>query len=114
MSLIKSMRRQYAVWWKVIRFDMAGQPVYGLPIEVKCRWTDHRLQFTNAAGEIAISNSQVFVDREMSTQDVLWKGRLANVTSQVDPFLNEGARKIEAFNNTPNLKASEFLLEAVL
>lgn len=114
MSLIKRMRKQDAVWWAVTGQNSSGENLYDAPVEVKCRWEDVAEQFTDAMGQIAISNSRVYVDRAMKVGDILWKGKLAEVVSQMQPFQNAGAYAIRKFGQIPNLKNSETLLEAKL
>lgn len=114
MSLIKRMRKQDAVWWAVTGQNASGENLYDAPIQVKCRWEDVAEQFTDATGNVVISNARVYVDRIMKVGDVLWKGTLADIVYQVEPLRNEGAYAIRKFPQIPNLRNSETLLEAKL
>lgn len=114
MSIISRMRKQVAVYWPMIGTNDAGEPIYGPPEEIKCRWEDVHEVFKTAAGDDTVSNSKVYVDRETPEGGVLWEGSIEDLENQMLPFENDGAYAIRKFSRVPNLKATESLLIAML
>lgn len=115
MQILKKMLKQKAVYFAPTgTHTNQGKPKYATPIDIKCRWEDIQEQFVDIRGAISLSNSWVYVDRDLKTGGVLWLGTVATLTSQSDPFANVGAFEIRKFMKTPTLKATKFLREAVL
>ncbi len=116
MSLISRMRRQTAVLWSQgdLTPDNFGRPQVIAPVEIKCRWEDKREEFISFAGERDMSQSLVYVDRELKNGDILLLGTLSGVTDPVTPKNNAGAFEVKGFAKLPNIRASEFLLTAYL
>lgn len=114
MSLISRMRKQLAVYWSSQKFDDFGQPIPLEPVEIKCRWEDVQVEYLTKDGTKQVSNSVVYVDRDVELDGFLWLGELSELTSQTVPEQNEGAHRIKQVNKIPNLKAKEFLITAIL
>ena len=113
MSIISRMRRQKAVFWSRTGVDGYGQPVYGSPVEIACRWDDEQREFIKADGTVGTSRSIAYVDRDMKPGDKLKLGEYTtdfedDVTQHSDAF------EIQAFVKNPNLKATEFLRTAIM
>lgn len=114
MSLITSMRRQIAVLWKQGDLDNQGQPSYAAPVEISCRWEDVQEGFLDSGMQKQMSRAVVYVDRDVSPEDVLMLGALDSGVVVDEPFENAGAYAVRAFNKLPNLKNTEYLLTAYL
>jgi hypothetical protein len=56
----------------------------------------------------------VYVDRDVVVGGILWLGTLEQLTSQSEPFKNQGAAEIIRFDKTPNIRNTETLREAYL
>ena len=104
MSLIDSMRRQWAVYWEYDGQDRFGKDTYKDPIEIKVRWEDKLEQDFLPSGQEVMVKSTVYVDREMSLGGVIWLGLL--VDSPVTPPEHN---KIKVFRVIPKKNAREFL-----
>jgi len=113
MSLIKSMRRQTAIWWKKAAPDQYGTDSFEAPVEVACRWEEVGQEYLSAQGEKQLSRAIVYVDRKMSMGDRLALGSLDSDTS-ADPIEYEGSYLVERFDVLPNLRNSENLYTAYL
>lgn len=121
MSIIKRMRKQIAVYWALASTESAGsdhddygQPVVTDPVEIKCRWEAKSEEFIAANGTKTTSRAVVYVDRDVDVGGILMLGELTDITDEEDPKENEGAWEIKRFDNTPNLRATEFLKTAYL
>lgn len=114
MGLIKKMRRQFAVYWPPIGTDDEGEFVYGDPVEIKCRWEDDATDYIDAKSTTEINVTKVYCDRVVKVGGMLWRGRLADLSSQSDPKSNENASEILKYSEIPNLKAKDFLRIATL
>lgn len=113
MSVIKKMRKQTAVWWERLAADDFGKYNFAPGVEIACRWDDTSEEFRNTAGQTELSNSVVYVDREMNPGDKLRKGELESVTDD-NPLDLTDAFEIKRFDKIPNFKATETLLVAYL
>lgn len=112
MSLIKRMRKQYAVYWPPSENDDFGQPIPQEPIEIRCRWEDVQEEYQDLKGEKHVSNAIVYVDRELEIDGYLWEGKLSELESE-EP-VEAGAYEIKKVNKLPNLRATEFLRTVIL
>lgn len=114
MSIIKKMRKQNAVYWAFDKVDQFGKKSFISPVQIKCRWDGVIEEFLDSTGEIRMSKAKVYVDRDTPVGGVLMLGLIADITDSVNIKENEGAWEIRRFDTTPNLKATEFLLTAML
>jgi len=115
------MLKQTCVYWPPASEDTAGvandefgQPEFGTPAELSCRWEDVAKQFIGPDGSTRTSKSKVYVSSDVLLGGVLCKGTLVTVTSLTDPMLNDGAGEILDFSSLPNIRATEFLRIAYL
>jgi hypothetical protein len=114
MSIIRRARKQYAVYWEKIGDDKNGTPIYAAPVEIRCRWDDMQEEYLDSKGRMNVSSAIVMVDRVVTLGGVLWRGRLAAIETAEVPKDNPGAYEIRKYNETPNLRNTETLREAVL
>lgn len=106
MSLLKRMRKGYAVYWADLPKDKFGRDDWELPIELRVRWSDGTVVVRGEDGEEKTYTATVFVDRELSLDGKLWRGRLDDLQSPEPPG---DARKIGARKTTPKLNYRETL-----
>jgi hypothetical protein len=101
-SLIaKALKGGYAVYWEKTEPDETGQQTWADPIEIPARWTERNELMQDGNGEEFTSKGNILVDRKLKLNAVLWKGRLADVTSEDDPFANEDAAEIRRVDVVP-------------
>ncbi len=109
MSIIKTMRKQVAVYWPFSGVNEFGRKEVGSPVEIKCRWDGSVVEFLDSQGERQLSQAVVYVDRETPIGGILMLGVLGDITDAVNIKENVGAWEIRRYDTTPNLKATEFL-----
>lgn len=113
MGIISKMRKQKAVYWSFASIDAFGDKQYDSAIEISCRWEDISQEYIDAQGEKKISNSIVYVDRDMSVGDLLMLGDLEDIDNSAfdsnNPLDNNGVWEIKKSSKVPDLKAKEFL-----
>ena len=114
MSIITKMRKQTAVYWAKSGLDSYGQLTYSTPVEISCRWEDTIQEFIGTNGVRQLSQSVVYVDRDMYVGDILKLGELDSGVDQDTPMDNSGAWEIRSFGKSPNLKNTEYLRTALL
>ena len=112
MSIIRTMLRQKAVYWAEGAHDDFGSPNAANPVEVKCRWEDKHVEFTDTAGKKKLSNAIVYVDRDLEVGGMLMLGEVNDLTTTSPP--SEGVYHIQMFDKTPNLRANQTLRMATL
>jgi hypothetical protein len=109
------MRKQQAVYWPCTGRDKFGKAVYGTAVEILVRWADVNEQFTDKQAETKMSNSKIFVDRDMNFGDVLWLGPIdSSILNVADPLSNVGAGVVQSFSKIPDIKVKEFLRKVYL
>lgn len=113
MSLKTTFMKQTCVYWPPAGEETAGQsyndegqPLFGSPIELSCRWTDKTEKIADANGEEIFSRSKVMVD-SVSVGGILMLGTFDDVTDEEDPLRNDGAYQVRRYDSTPSVDASE-------
>lgn len=114
MDLLDDMRKQYAVYWAPIGVNDYNHTVFGVAAELRVRWDDVQVAFVDKKGGARTSRSVVYVDRTLELDGVLWKGRLADVPDQYDPFRNPDAWEIQQFNEVVTIDNDDTLRTAML
>lgn len=112
MSIIESMCKQKAVWWKKIGADKFGKNTYDAAIEVKCRWENGEGETLNQQGITVPVSCAVYVRRVMTPGDVLMLITLAElnntqINTQEPERLVVGTAiglAINNFTSKPNLR----------
>lgn len=115
-GIILRVLKQKAVWWQVDHYDSFGKPIFKTAVEIKCRWEDINVLFTDKTGKEAVSKARVMVDRDMFMEDVLWQGELVDIAtgSETLPYKNKRAYEIKGWSKIPTLKADKFVRTAFL
>lgn len=114
MSLIKRMRKRYAAYWPPLKPDADGNPRYGTPIELRCRWEQTSEDYIDPEGVRQFNNAKVFVDRDLVSGGLLCLGRLDAILYPTQPFKNEGVGEITKVDKLPNLRNTEELITVFL
>lgn len=109
MSIITKMLKQEAIYWPPVSADNYGQPTFGSPVEIACRWEDVQKEILTPEGEEIISSTTVYVDRDVEIGGALLLGTLSSSVNEGAPLENEGSRVIRQFDKLPTFKATEFL-----
>lgn len=115
MRILDTMRQQKAVYWEPSGTDDYGNPKYSDPIELKVRWEDTAAEYLDKGGETAVSRSKIMMkDEHLKLDGILWKGKLADLIDDVNPYANPGASEINQLSEIPTLKADEMFVVAWL
>lgn len=102
--------KQDATWWAASPDGYGGDTFSG-PVAVKCRWEDRKeVYYGQLDRRELVSNSVVFLDRDVSVGDWLYLG----TTDASDPSLIAGAFKIQRFDKVPDLRNLNAMRRAVL
>lgn len=109
MSLITRVLVQDAVYWPPVSNDDQGQPVYGDPVGIKCRWTDSVEEVLMPNGRTVRTLADLMVDRDVELGGVMRQGLVEDLDDPQSPFGNSGVGEIVKFDKLPNRRATEFL-----
>jgi len=104
MRIIRTMRRQKAVYWGNPSSDGRGGVQVDLPVEIDCRWVDTNEQVRTANGEEVTSMSKVYSDRDLEIGGFLRLGTIADLNGVEDPEELDDAHEIIKFEKLPVLK----------
>lgn len=113
IGIARRAMKQTAIWWDASTPGEFGKPTYAVPVEVSCRWEDIAEEFINPNGDVEISRSKLFVDRDMKVKDKLKLGDLDSTINN-DPDDNEDVWEIRGWGKVPDLKGRKFLREVIL
>lgn len=109
MRIIEKILKGTCVYWPQIGTDGFGQPTFGDPQEMRCRWEGVTRQVTTADGRMIMSQARVYVETDVAVGGVLLEKSLAETTSLTVPFDNAGAFEVMKFDKMPTLKYTQYL-----
>ncbi len=112
MSIITRMLRQQGIYWSLAGTDADGQPTWNDPIQIKVRWEDKLHEVGDKEGERQEPMGRVYVDRDVTIGSYLLLGEITSSLNS-DPRA-AGAYRIAAFEQLPNIRATETLRTAFL
>ena len=110
MTFTDRLLRQTIVHWANPVPDGQGGHSYDSPVEIDGRWEDKNEKFTSATGQELVSRSVVFVDRDISPDEYLYLGELADFDSSEAevPENIDWAYIVKAFSKVPNIRGNVF------
>lgn len=111
---LPNLLKQKAVLWRALGTDNAGNDLYDTPVQIRCRWEQNTEVFLDRMNQQQVSKSIVFIDRDAEDKDILWLGKLANLTDLSVPFNNPDAWAIQRMDKVPNAEGKKFLRKAYL
>ena len=110
MSFLTDHFSQDATWWKKTGVDSFGKTTFSSPVPLKVRWEDRSQLVRKTDGSEVTSRSRVFLDREITEGDYIFKG--TSIAS--DPKAVLRAYEVLIFRSTPSLDASLFEYKAMV
>jgi hypothetical protein len=110
MSFITRNLKQTVTYWGPGAPDGYGGRVYDAPILMMGRWEDRQSFVFDKDGKQIISTARVYLTNDVVIGGFLFLG----TDSSTDPTTVDGAREIQAFNKSPNLRATDFERKALL
>ena len=114
ISVATRAMKQAAVWWTSDGVDDFGQPTYGDPVEINCRWEVVNEEFISPTGDRELSKAKLIVDRDIEVKDILMLGDLDSLVDEDNPRDNDGAWEVRSFRKTPNFRGNKYLREVYL
>lgn len=117
MRILKTMLKDFAVYWAPAGTDNDGQPKYASPVEYKVRWDDTTVIFANKDGEELAGQAKVTHNlNDAQVNGVLWHGRLSALTTgqKANPLTVVGAFPIKKVEKIPTLNNKEYYRFSVL
>lgn len=112
MGLISRCQKSELTYWKLTDTLPNGQPVYGPPAEITCRWDDRISEVQGQRGTVVLSKHQIITQIELYPGDIVLHKPLAEVAYHDDPRQNLLAAEVLATAKTPNLRHTETIYEA--
>jgi hypothetical protein len=110
-NFINRANKQCLVYWAFSARDGYGGATFSTPVEIWGRWEDKQKMFTNSFGNQLISSSVVYLNQDVSENDWLFLGGLADIASTIDntnPKNVANAQQIRAITKVPTLRANKF------
>lgn len=112
MSIIRRCMREYLTYWPPLEPTDSGEPTWGPPEEVKCRWDDKVVQIIKDDGSMVYSRAELITAKKLEVGGIVYRAQLAAVTYQDDPKDNVGSFEVIKVSETPKLNYRETLYEA--
>jgi hypothetical protein len=139
-KIVKKFAKQTLTYWPKVDSGPDGKPVYGVPVQIICRWEDKEQEIVLPDSRTIRARAYIIMagvsgsPPEVSGKMVdVATGDLVNVTTPIVsgslmllglitdwqalptypkvPTVNQGAREIIKVNLTPDLKNQEVLFE---
>ena len=76
MQIIKTVQKDNLVYWPYAGADMYGQPVYGAPVVIKCRWDECLKQVFDADGSPVFSKIELITQIRLAPKGLIKKGKV--------------------------------------
>lgn len=112
MALLDNMYVHNVVYWAPLgasAVDHNGQVTFASPVQICGRWNEITEMFLDRNGNHQMSRVKVRLRQDVEELGVLWKGCLADLTSESDPFAQDGAWEIRKFSKIGNRHATKYL-----
>lgn len=93
MSEFLNRRNETATLWRVTGNNSSGDQQYAAPVQIKVRWEERALVFTNSAGQDEMATAVIWVPYDVFEGEVVALGTFTNA----DPWVVAGAREIQGF-----------------
>lgn len=78
---------------------MSGDQQYAAPVQIKVRWEERNLVFTNAAGQDEMATAVVWLPYDVIEGEMIALGTFADA----DPWTVPAAKEIQGFVRIPHL-----------
>jgi hypothetical protein len=104
--------REWLTYWPLLEHNEAGEPQWGPPEEVKCRWDDKMQMIVKEDGTSVYSRAELITAKRLAEGGIVMRSRLAAVPYQSAPKDNVGAYELICTSETPKLNYREVLYEA--
>lgn len=111
MSLIRRCQVNTLVYWPRIDTLPTGEPVWGAPQEMTCRWDDRVREIIGPHGTKVLSRVEIISQSRLEVGGLVRKGTLADTAYWDDPKQAAGVYEILESSETPNLRGTESLFE---
>lgn len=96
--------KEKAVLWERNGYDADGEPTVSAKREIPVRWEEKRTEMISDDGTPIAVDGTVFVDEDINTGSVLWKGKLKDTS----PDPTENLMEVVARNLSPDMKGRNF------
>lgn len=111
-SLIKRAQKETLVYWARIDTKRTGEPIWGPPTQMTCRWEEMHKEIIAANGTRIMTSIQLITESRLEVGGLVKYGTLTEVAYWDDPKKNPGIYEVLDSSRTPNMRATENLYEA--
>jgi hypothetical protein len=112
MGIIQKAMRQDAIYWAPLPATPDGQPAYGDPVAIRCRWETSTQQIIKANGDtITVGHTLGPTSILLTPGGRVVLGTLKSLATPTDPIAC-GAVEVQVVAHTPNLRQKKHLYEA--
>ena len=112
MSLITRSQKQTLTYWAYTGSDRYGQPTYGPPVQMTCRWDEMIKQVFSSDGSPVFSSIELITRVRLAPKGLVRIGRIPTGGTTPAPRTYVDVYEVIATSFTPNLRNTETLYEA--
>ena len=112
MSLIKRSQKQRLVYWPRVGTQKTGEPIWGSPVEMSCRWEEMLKEVQSNTATRVMSRVQTITEVRLEVGGLMRLGTLSDTPFWGDPKRNPDVYEVIDSSMTPNLRNTETLYEA--
>lgn len=114
MQILTRGLSETAVYWAPATTDRYGRKSFSAATTISCRWEDIQEEFFDTDHTKQISQSRVFVDREVQLGGYLYLGTYSSLSSTAAPEQNSGAFRVLGRKTVKNIDATKTLRYVLL
>ena len=112
MGLIQRCQKESLVYWPLLRFARTGEPIWGPPEQMTCRWDHCSRQIILDNNTTVYSKSEIITEKLLAVGGLVRRGTLADTAYWENPKDNQDAYEILKICETPTLSYGDRLYEA--
>ena len=111
-NIIQRVMKQRCVYFAPLAPNTHGEPQWGPPEEIACRWDDKRVQVIDDSGTAVFSRVELITEVLLEPGGIVCKGTLNTLSYWSDAKANPYSYEVLKSSSTPDFKARRLLYEA--
>jgi hypothetical protein len=112
VSILRRVRIHDLVRWPLIGTKTTGEPIWGPPEDVKCRWDESVREIIRPDNTRISSRIEIISEIKLKVGDIVRRGTIADTSDWIDPRNNQDAFEVVVSEQYDTLRGTETLFLA--
>src|SRR5690606_12008808 len=95
-------------WFRLLSRDVHGEPTFASPVELDVRWEYRNTEEIDPQGNTIVTNALAVVDRDLSVDDCMWLGELADWLGTGTGVVEAEIMRVASFSKIPDVKGRHY------